>query len=239
MSGLTIVGGPPGSGKTEHLVARAAQRVEADRFAPTLVLVPTARHGDQFRRRVVEHCGVALNLEVTTLDFFARRVADTSTLPPIDVAAELLQRATHGRIDEGAAGRFAPIAETPGLHALLSGAVSELVGADVEPSDLVESARRAGSADHEALAAVYGAYRELLDERGWRDPRETPTLAAEAIDGGAPLPGLVLVDTFEFLNPRELALITALARRTDLAIARARHPRGRARWRDPCGAPAP
>ena len=230
MSGLTIVGGPPGSGKTEHLVARAAQWAEAHRFAPTLVLVPTARHGDQFRRRVVEHCGVALNLEVTTLHFFARRVADTSTVPAIDVAAQLLQRATHGRIDAGSAERFAPIADTPGLHALLTSAVSELVGASVEPSDLLEATRRAGSADHEALAAVYGAYRELLEERGWRDPREVPTLAAEAIDGGAPLPGLVLVDSFEFLNPRELALVTALARRTDVAIALDREGSERARW---------
>ena len=230
MSGLTIVGGPPGSGKTERLVALAAGRVEADRFAATLVLVPTARHGDQFRRRVVERCGVALNLEVTTLHFFARRVADTTTVPAIDVAAELLRRATRECIDAGAAGRFEPVADTPGLHALLTGTVSELVGADVEPSDLVEATSRAGSADHEALAAVYGAYRALLDERGWRDPREAPTLTAEAIDAGAALPGLVLIDSFEFLNPRELALVAALARRTDVAIALDRAGSERARW---------
>lgn len=230
MSGLTIVSGPPGSGKTERLVALAAERVEVDRFAATLVLVPTARHGDQFRRRVVERCGVALNLDVTTLRFLARRVADTTAVPSIDVAAELLRRATHERIDAGAAGRFEPVAETPGLHALLTSAVSELVGADVEPSDLVEAAGRAGSEDHEALAAVYGAYRALLDEHGWRDPREAPTLAAEAIDAGAPLPGLVLVDSFEFLNPRELALVAALARRTDVAVALDREGSERARW---------
>ena len=230
MSGLTIISGPAGSGKTERLVALAARRVEEGPFAATLVLVPTARHGDQFRRRVVGRCGVALNLEVTTLHFFARGVADTSTVPTVDVAAEVLRRATRERIGAGAAGRFAPIADTPGLRALLDRAVSELVGADVAPSDLHDAAARAGSADHEALAAVYGAYRELLDEHGWRDPRETPTLAAEAIDAGATVPGLVLIDSFEFLNPRELELVAALARRTEVAVALDREGSERARW---------
>lgn len=230
VSGLTIISGVPGSGKTERLVALAAGRVEADPFAATLVLMPTARHGDQFRRRVVERCGVALNLDVTTLHFYARRVADTSAVPPIDVTTELLRRATRREIDAGAAGRFAAIAETPGLHALLSSAVSELAGLDVEPSALAGASGRAGSADHEALAAVYRAYRDLLDEHGWRDPRETPTLAAEAINDGAPVQGLVLVDSFEFLNPRELALVAALARRTEVAIALDREGSERARW---------
>ena len=230
VSGLTIISGPAGSGKTERLVMLAAGRVEADPFAATLVLVPTARHGDQFRRRVVERRGVALNLEVTTLHFFARKVADTSAIPAIDVTTELLRRATRREIDAGAAGRFAAIAETPGLHALLAVAVSELVGLDVEPSALAAAAGRAGSADHEALASVYGAYRDLLEQHRWRDPRETPTLAAEAIRAGAPVPGLVLIDSFEFLNPRELALVAALARRTEVAVALDREGSERARW---------
>ena len=230
MSGLTIISGPPGAGKTEQLVERAARRYEVDRFASTLVLVPTARHGDQFRRRVVERCGVALNLDVTTLGFFARRAAGGDVIPPVDVAMELLQRATRAQIESGGAGRFAPIADTPGLHALVGRAVAELVGADVAPSALETAAERADSADHVALAAVYAAYRRLLDEHGWRDPRETPTLAAEAIEDGRNLPGLVLVDSFEFLNPRELSLVAALARRTDVAVALDPSAGERARW---------
>ncbi len=230
VSGLTIISGPPGSGKTERLVALAAERVEADRFASTLVLVPTARHGDQFRRRVVGRCGVALNLEVTTLHFFARGVADGAATPPAEVAAELLQRATRAQIDAGGAARFAPIRDTPGLHALLARTVAELVGAGVGPEVLEEASRRAESADHEALAAVYAEYVRLLDARGWRDPREVPSLAAEAVNTGHDLPGLVLVDSFEFLNPRELALVAALARRTEVAVALDRGGSERTRW---------
>ena len=230
VSGLTIISGPPGSGKTERLVTRAAERVEADRFASTLVLVPTARHGDQFRRRVVERCGVALNLEVTTLHFFARGVADGAATPPAEVAAELLQRATRAQIDAGGAARFAPIRDTPGLHALLARTVAELVGAGVEPGALEAASGRAASADHAALAAVHAEYLRLLDARGWRDPREVPSLAAEAVDAGHDLPGLVLVDSFEFLNPRELALVAALARRTEVAVALDREGSERAGW---------
>ncbi len=233
MSGLTIIDGPPGSGKTERQVALAAERVEADRFSSTLVLVPTARHGDQFRRRVVERCGVALNLEVTTLNLFARRIASGGAVLSTDVATELLQRATSEAIESGGAARFAPVADTPGLHALVRQAVDELIGADVSPRDLEDAAQRARSVDHEALAAVYGAYRRTLDEHSWRDPRdprETPTLAAEAVEEARDLPGLVLVDSFEFLNPRELALVAALARHTDVALTLDRDGSERSGW---------
>ena len=230
VSGLTIISGPPGSGKTERLVALAAERVEGDRFASTLVLVPTARHGDQFRRRVVERCGVALNLEVTTLHFFARRFAEGASTPAAEVAAELLQRATRAQIDSGGAARFAPIRDTPGLHALLARTVADLVGAGVAPADLEAAAGRAASADHAALAAVYAEYLGLLDARAWRDPREVASLAAEAVDAGHGLPGLVLADSFEFFNPRELALVAALARRTEVAVTLDREGSERTRW---------
>lgn len=230
MSGLTIINGPAGSGKTGRLVALAAQRAGADRFAPTLVLVPTARHGDQFRRRVVERCGVALNLEVTTIGLLARRVGDTTRVASVDVANELLRRATYEQIDDGGAARFAAIADTPGLHAMLARAVGELVSSDVSPPALDAAAQADGSADHAALAAVYGAYRRRLADGAMRDPREAPTLAAEAIEAGSGVQGLVLVDSFEFLNPRELALVAALVRRADVAVALDGRGSERARW---------
>ena len=69
---MILVSGPAGSGKTQFLVERAAERYASDSFAPTLVLVPTVRHADQFRRRLVERCGVAFNLEASTIGVFAR-----------------------------------------------------------------------------------------------------------------------------------------------------------------------
>ncbi len=224
-----MVCGPAGSGKTGRLVEHAARRYQDDRFAPTLVLVPTARHGDQFRRRLVAACGVALSLDVSTLARYARLHAAGRTLSR-DVAAALLRRVSLARIASGGAGRFEPIADKPGLHALIAEAVAELVAADVEPAAFASAAAGAASADLIALADIFEAYRHTLAERGWRDPAEAPSLAAEAIEGAPGLPGLVLVDSFEFLNPREQALVAALAERTRVLVAIDREASERARW---------
>ena len=229
MGELVMVYGPAGSGKTGRLVERAASRYRGDRFASTLVLVPTERHGDQFRRRLVAEAGAALNLDVSTLARYAARHAGGRALPR-EVAAELLRRVSRERIAAGAAARFAPIAGTPGLAALIGDAVAELVSADVSPSALQRAAAAAGSADLAALAEIYRAYRGALAERGWRDPGELPSLAAEALDGAAALPGLVLVDSFEFLGAREQALVAALARRTRVQVAVDREAGERARY---------
>ena len=133
MGELLMAYGPAGSGKTGRLVEHAASRYQDDRFASTLVLVPTARHGDQFRRRLVARSGVALNLDVSTLARYARLHAAGRTLSR-DVAADLLRRVSMDRIASGGAGRFEPIAEKPGLHALIAEAVAELVAGDVEPA---------------------------------------------------------------------------------------------------------
>ncbi len=221
--------GPAGSGKTGRLVAHAASRYRDDRFASTLVLVPTARHGDQFRRRLVAGGGAALALDVSTLAQYAARHGGGQALPR-EVAAELLRRVSRESIAAGDAARFAPIAGTPGLAAQIGGAVADLVAADVSPPALARAAAAAGSADLAALAALYSAYRAALEERGWRDPGELPSLAAETVAGAPALPGLVLVDSFEFLGPREQALVAVLAGRTRVEVAIDRDASERARY---------
>ena len=62
MPDLTFIVGGPGSGKTDEVISRLAACYQADPFTEGVVLVPTVRHGDQFRRRLVAQCGVALRL---------------------------------------------------------------------------------------------------------------------------------------------------------------------------------
>ena len=138
--------GPAGSGKTGRLVAHAASRYRDDRFASTLVLVPTARHGDQFRRRLVAGGGAALALDVSTLAQYAARHGGGQALPR-EVAAELLRRVSRESIAAGDAARFAPIAGTPGLAAQIGGAVADLVAAGRLPAGPRTGAAAAGSAD--------------------------------------------------------------------------------------------
>ncbi len=229
MGKLVMVCGPAGSGKTGRLVESAAKRYHDDRFAPTLVLVPTARHGDQFRRRLVARGGVALNLNVSTLAQYARLHAAERMLSR-EVAADLLRRVLLERINSGGAGRFEPIADTPGLHRLIAEAVAELVAGEVEPTAFATAAEDTGSTDLIALADIYEAYRQALADRGWRDPGEAPSLAAEAIRRGPEPPGLVLVDSFEYLSPREQALVAALTERTRVLVSIDREGSERARW---------
>ncbi len=229
MGELVVVCGPAGSGKTGRLIEYAATLYQDDPFAPTLVLVPTARHGDQFRRRLVAQCGVALNLDVSTMAQYARLHAASQTVSR-EVAADLLRRVSLERIESGEASRFEPIADTPGLHRLIAEAVAELVAGSIELADFAVAAGDAESPDLVALADIYAAYRRALGERGWRDPGEAPSLAAEAIETGPAPPGLVLIDSFEYLNPREQALVAALGGRTRVVVAIDSEGSERARW---------
>ena len=227
---MTLVSGSAGSGKTQFLVERAAERYASDPFAPTLVLVPTVRHADQFRRRLVDRCGVAVNLDVGTIGVFARRQErDDAVLAP-DVAAELLQRATRQRIEGGGAAYFAPIADMPGLATLVGEAVSALVQDGVDPEALMRAASGSGDRSLAAVADIYTSYLDALSRREWLDPRMLPAVAARQIREGAAVPGQVLVDGFLFFRSAELELLAALAERTDVLVAfdpdagdRARH----------------
>ena len=143
VSNLTLIVGGPGSGKTSEVVSRLAARYEADPFAETVVLVPTVRHGDQLRRRLVGRCGVALRLRVETIPQFSRQLAAAARVsrpphprhsraggnpspagklrvPSYTLAGELLARTARREVERGPAAYFRPIAGTVGFNDLLS-----------------------------------------------------------------------------------------------------------------------
>ena len=229
--GLTLVLGPAASGKTERLIAAAAARYLDDPFASTLVLVPTARHADQFRRRLVARTKVAFGIDVTTFGLFAARHAGAEHVASLEVARELLARTTRELArGDGPAARFAPIADTPGLATLVASAVADLAADGVAPATFEAAANATTDLDLRALAAIHSAYRGDLEVRGWREPHERASLAAEAIRGGAAVPPLVLIDGAAFLQRGEVALVAALAARTELWCALDPDAGDRARW---------
>ena len=231
MPGLTLVLGGASSGKTSRLIEMLADRYAADAFAPTLVLVPTARHADQLRRRLVARTGIAFGLDVTTFGLFAARYRQPGVLAPLEVANELLTRVVEERVAGGGpASRFLPIANTPGLASFVSTAVAELAADLIETEKFGAAASRTGDADLQALADIYAAYRDALTARGWRDPREAPAVASEALRNGAATPPLVLVDSIQFLRKGELDLVVALAERTDVWITLDPAAGARAAW---------
>ena len=230
MSNLVIVTGGSGSGKTAALVEAAARRYDSDPFASTLVLVPTMRHADQFRRRLVERCGVAFGLDVSTIGLFARRFVPAEKVAAPEVAAELLRRVSNQEIRHGIASYFTPIVDTPGLGTLIAESIAELVQDEVGPAEFGQAAEAAGDPALAALAGIYTSYTAALNARGLLDPRTIPTAAAAAIRDEVTGLAAAIFDGFQFLRANELALLASLTEITDVAIGfdpdageRARH----------------
>ena len=192
------------------------------------MLVPTVRHGDQFRRRLLAACGVALDLQVETPRGVARRLyRGPLRTASIGVLRELLGSITRRLIDADAA-HFAPLGAAAALPMLWT-TVEELLAEDVSAQRFTAAAGAAGDPRLTAIAAIYDAYRRALEEHRWLAPTALPAAAATAADASE-LPSLVVVDGFRFFHGGELRLLAALARNRDLLLAfdpeagqRARH----------------
>ena len=218
MSGLTLLTGGPGSGKTDRIISRLAARYEADPFYEAIVLVPTVRHGDQFRRRLVGRCGVAMRLRVETIAQFSRSLASDAKVPSHSVAEELLHRTIRHEIESGSAAYFEPVAPTRGLGNLLGRAIGDLLGEGVDPDALSEAAARSGSRSLEALGAIYREYSKGLGQENWTHPAQIGAAAAGVVREGADLPGTIMLDGFHLFRETEMDLIEALAGKADVVV---------------------
>ncbi len=199
-------------------MSRLAALYEINPFYDAAVLVPTSRHGDQLRRRLVSRCGVALRLRVETIAQFSRTLAHDAGGPSQTVALELLTRTARREIEQGAASYFGPIAGSEGLGNLLSAAVGDLLAEAIEPQALSEAAEKSGSPGLIALSAIFAAYRSALDLRRWLHPAQAALAATTAVRAGAALPDLVMVDGFQILRGAEVTLLEAVAERSEVVI---------------------
>ena len=240
MSNLTLIVGGPGSGKTDEVVSRLAARYEADPFSETVVLVPTVRHGDQFRRRLVGRCGVALRLRVETIARLSRDLAPDAQPLSRTLARELLIRTARREIERGPAAYFEPIAGTSGFADLLSAAVDDLLAEAIDPRALSEAAGKSGSPGLTALGSIFEAYSSELQRRGWLHPAQIALAAAGAVRAARTAPAIIMLDGFQVFRGSELVLLEALADRSEVvatldpgAGARARYDYERLRGRFP------
>ena len=240
MSNLTLVVGGAGSGKTDEVVSRLAARYDADPFAETVVLVPTVRHGDQFRRRLVGRCGVALRLRVETIAALSRELAPDAQALSRTLSRELLTRTARREIERGPAAYFAPIAGTAGFTDFLGAAVDDLLSEATDPVALSEAAAKSVPSDLTALGAIFESYVSELERRGWLHPAQIALAASSAVRAGEPTPPVVMLDGFQVFRGSELVLLEALVGTSEVvatldpdAGARARYDYERLRGRFP------
>lgn len=196
------------------------------------MLVPTVRHGDQFRRRLLAACGVALDLQVATPHGVARTLRTDRPVASAAAARELLGSVTRRQLAAGTASAtayFAPLGATAALP-LLWAAVEELLAESVSAERFAAAAAQTGDPQLAALAAIYDAYHAALRSWGRLPPAELPAAAAAAAGDAPELPNLVIVDGFRHFSGGELRLLGALARGRALLLAfdpdadeRARH----------------
>ena len=228
--GAVLVIGGAGSGKTEEVVARLAARYKSDPLYEAIALIPTSRHGDQLRQRLVSRCRVALRLRVETIRQFSQSLPTDGEKISGTVAEELLAAVARRETQSGPAAYFRPIAHTEGFIDLLSAAVSDLLSEDVKPEAMLQSARRSKASSLMALSTIFASYCSALTLRGWLHPAKTPLYAAEAVEAGARLPGLVVVDGFHVFRNVELTLLQTLARRAEVIVSVDPEAGSRAQW---------
>ena len=220
MASVEFIIGGAGSGKTREIITRLAERYRAEPFAGALVLVPTIRHADQFRRRLVQECGVALNLRVETLAMFGRGLAAGAPIMSASTATDTLSRVARRTVGQGGnAAYFQPIAGTPGFVSMIDAAVGSLLEEHID-ADALRTA--AGKLDDilpiRALSRIYAAYTAELARRHVVHPLQVNGVAAERVGSAEGVPDSVMVDGFLRFTEDEKRLLFALAERAHVTI---------------------
>ena len=215
-----IITGGAGSGKTREIVSRLAALYRADPFTDALVLVPTVRHADQLRRRLVQECPVAMSLRVETMPQLSSDLASgapvLSSARAMDELARVARRTANGG---GAASYFAPIAATAGFVTMISTAVGSLLEEEADADALRHAAAQIDSEPARALAEIYTAYVAELERARLIHPSQVNQRVARAVHASASVPNVVMADGFQRFTSGELGLLSALAERADMTVA--------------------
>ncbi len=165
---VTVIAGPAGCGKTDHLLERYRAILPAARPGRVLWLAPTSRAAAEVRSRLLggklDGCFAP---GVNTFARFAEMVLQRSP-QPVRPLSTLLKRHTVRQLVEEAAreGRlnhFGPIASTGGLLDLLCDFIRQMKRLEIWPDQLAEAChQRVVKEKDRELLAIYRAYQQRL-----------------------------------------------------------------------------
>jgi ATP-dependent helicase/DNAse subunit B len=228
-----LVCGAPGSGKTRQLLARC-RAVAQGAVGAALWLVPTYRHLEALRGRLVTEGGGGIGLHLSTfLDFADElvRVNDPAARPLPAVQRRLLVDALVADLHRGGhVSHFGRVVETRGFAEGMVALLEELKQNEVRPIDLARAAYRRGygggsvartrrdlaiSRKERECCQLYARYQRLLARPHLYDAEGRLWHARDLLRAGCHRPfervQAVFVDGFEDFTRTQHDILQALA----------------------------
>lgn len=229
---MNLLIGPANSGKTEYLLSRLAEALEAGRGGVRLIS-PSSRSGEILfdRLKATMSSGGAGKPEQTVTSFPGLYVSllgqvreGVSWITP-DERGRLIGRITARLSAEGRLEYFGGTAECPGLAVAVSRFIDELWRAGVGPEEFAAIAEGRAAKDRD-LALIFARYQEALSSSGRLDPEGAGLAAVRLLEGKTATGHLVsreareriaggysllAADDFDFYSPVQVRLLSLLS----------------------------
>ncbi|MBN2578568.1 MAG: PD-(D/E)XK nuclease family protein [Pirellulales bacterium] len=167
---LTLLTGPPQSGKTTALLERYRRQLAEGRPGEALWLSPTWRAAAAVRDRILDGGIVGcFRPGIMTFARFAQAVLDAAPLPirPLSQAMkrQLVRQIIDTLLHQGCLHHFRPIAQTGGLVDLVCQWLSELKRLEIWPEQFQQACQARGQSEKDReLFEIYLAYQQALRE---------------------------------------------------------------------------
>ncbi len=213
---MLLVGGPPGSGKTHHVLDQARSSLSAGNTNLRL-LTPTATMAEHLRNRLAREGLVFDPGAIQTLSKFVEGIAPQ----PEQVTPAVLQLLVEAELDRETFTEFGKAQQFAGFREAITSLINEfaLAGCD---SELVGELMRKhgleapyGAAIKKVMAGVeHGLGQRKLATRAARLRAATKRVREHGVPGVE----RILMDGFTSFSDLELALIETLCTRADLTI---------------------
>jgi ATP-dependent helicase/DNAse subunit B len=207
---MTLITGPPGSGKTSVVMGEVRRRLAAG-ARDFRLLVPTSTMAEHLGNQLAREGFVFPPELVSTLTrFLAGYSKDLRPAPP---AALLL--IVEQALARRAPPAFAKVAGFPGFQRYLARLIDEFATAGCDAGRLSGLGIRAPAVS--AFVEVYRTVQADLRERGWLLRGELLSRLAPLIEAG-PVPEAIYFDGFLSLTDPELEVVRALAARARVTL---------------------
>ncbi len=212
---MTLLVGPPGSGKTQRILDQVRLRLAHRRWDFRLI-VPTATLAEHLRNELAREGYVFRPEAVTTLSRFVARWVDDSPEP----SEARLVLAVRRALDAISPPVFQTVARFAGFESSLARAIQELSSAGCDAAALRAIRCGAASPVLSALAEVCAETERMLGDEGFLLRGARFRKAAARIEAGG-LPGIseILLDGFSTFSGPELAIVQAAARHAALTVS--------------------